>query len=88
MGAADPVRPVHHGQSHLLEVPENQRPPLQHHVEERRERGKMGGGEKEGSEKSKRKKTTEAVERSRGFRERRKSMHEKYKKQIPYLTQI
>lgn len=44
LGAADPARRVHNGPDHLLEVPEDQRPHIQHHVEEgREERRKVRG---------------------------------------------
>lgn len=45
MGSADPARSVHHGENHLLEVSENQRPDIQHHVEGLQEKEK---GRKEG----------------------------------------
>lgn len=44
LGSADPARPVHHGQNHLLEVSENQRPHIQHHVgREGRKEGRKEG---------------------------------------------
>lgn len=56
VGAADPARSLHHGQDRLLEVSEDQRPHIQHHVgrERESERGRETGEEEEEREEGER----------------------------------
>lgn len=49
MGAADPARSVHDGKNHLLEMSENQRPHIQHHIEIEEMREEINRSKEEGS---------------------------------------